>query len=50
MATPKIAMTGAGSMVFCKTLCADIFAAPALRGAEIRLMGPTRPKLDKPVQ
>lgn len=47
MKTPKIAMIGAGSMVFCKTLCADIFATDALKGAEIRLMGPTRPKLDK---
>lgn len=47
MSSPKIAMIGAGSMVFCKTLCADIFATEALRDAEIRLMGPTRHKLDK---
>ncbi len=47
MASPKIALIGAGSMVFSKTLCSDIFATEALRGAEIRLMGPTRPKLEK---
>jgi len=45
--SPKIAMIGAGSLVFCKTLCADILATPALQGAEIRLMGPTQAKLNK---
>ena len=41
----KIAMIGAGSLVFAKTLAMDILATPALRGAEIRLMSRTRPKL-----
>ena len=44
---PKIAMIGAGSMVFCKTLVNDILATPALQGSEIRLMSRTRPKLDR---
>ncbi len=42
---PKIAMIGAGSMIFTKTLAMDILATPALRGSEIRLMSRTRPKL-----
>lgn len=42
----KIAMIGAGSLVFCKTLCHDILATPALRGSEIALMSRTQPKLD----
>jgi len=44
---PKIAMLGAGSLIFCKTLVSDILATPALRGSEIRLMSPTRSKLDR---
>lgn len=44
---PKIAMIGAGSMVFCKTLSMDILATPSLRGSEICLMSRTRPKLDR---
>ncbi len=44
---PKIAMIGAGSQIFCKTLAMDIFSTPALRNAELRLMSPTRPKLDR---
>ena len=44
MAT-KIAMIGAGSVVFCKTLLQDILATPALAGSEIALMSPTEPKL-----
>ena len=44
---PKIAMIGAGSMVFCKTLSMDILATPALKGSEICLMSRTRPKLDR---
>jgi alpha-galactosidase len=44
---PKIAMIGAGSMVFCKTLAMDILSTPALRGTELRLMSRTRPKLDQ---
>lgn len=44
---PKIAMIGAGSLVFCKTLSMDILATPALRGSEIRLMSRTMPKLKR---
>lgn len=44
---PKIAMIGAGSIVFCKTLMMDIFATPALRDSEFRLMSPTRSKLER---
>jgi alpha-galactosidase len=43
----KIAMIGAGSLVFCKTLMADFLASPALRGSEFRLMAKTRKRLDK---
>src|SRR5271169_3506177 len=41
----KIAMIGAGSVVFCKTLMADIMATPALGGSEFALMSRTEPKL-----
>jgi alpha-galactosidase len=41
----KIAMIGAGSVVFCKTLLADILATPALADSEFALMSPTEPKL-----
>ena len=41
----KIAMIGAGSVVFCKTLMSDIMATPALAGAEFALMSRTEPKL-----
>lgn len=41
----KIAMIGAGSIVFCKTLLNDILATPALSGSEIALMSRTEPKL-----
>lgn len=44
---PKIAMIGAGSMIFCKTLAMDILATEALRGSEICLMSRTKPKLDR---
>jgi alpha-galactosidase len=44
---PKIAMIGAGSLVFCKTLSMDILATEALQEAEICLMNPTKPKLDR---
>jgi len=44
---PKIAMIGAGSMVFCKTLSMDILSTPSLRDSEIRLMSRTQPKLDQ---
>ena len=41
----KIAMIGAGSVVFCKTLMSDILATPALADSEFALMSPTEPKL-----
>jgi alpha-galactosidase len=41
----KIAMIGAGSIVFCKTLISDILATPALAGSEFALMSRTEPKL-----
>jgi alpha-galactosidase len=41
----KIAMIGAGSVVFCKTLMNDILATPALAGCELALMSPTESKL-----
>ena len=44
---PKIAMIGAGSIVFCKTLIMDILATPSLRDSEFRLMSRTRPKLER---
>ncbi len=44
---PKIAMIGAGSLVFCKTLVMDMLATEALRDSEICLMNRTRPKLDQ---
>jgi alpha-galactosidase len=43
----KIAIVGAGSLVFGKTLMADFLATPALRGSEYRLMAPTRRRLDR---
>jgi alpha-galactosidase len=42
---PTIAIIGAGSQIFTKTLAMDILATPALRGSELRLMSRTRPKL-----
>lgn len=44
---PKIAMLGAGSLIFCKTLINDFLATSALNASEICLMSITRPKLDK---
>ncbi len=44
---PKIAMIGAGSIVFCKTLMMDILATPALRNSEFRLMDLDMPKLER---
>ena len=32
----KVAMIGAGSLVFCKTLMNDFLATPALAGSEYR--------------
>lgn len=43
----KIAMIGAGSVIFCKTLVSDILASDALKDSEICLMNRTRPKLDR---
>ena len=44
---PKIAMIGAGSLVFCKTLAMDILSTESLRNSEICLMSRTQPKLDR---
>src|SRR3954469_24895179 len=44
-APKKIAMIGAGSVVFCKTLISDILATPALQNSEFALMSPTETKL-----
>jgi len=41
----KIAMIGAGSVVFCKTLMSDIMATPALSDSEFALVSPTESKL-----
>jgi alpha-galactosidase len=41
----KIAMIGAGSIVFCRTLINDILATPALADSEIALVSRTEPKL-----
>jgi alpha-galactosidase len=41
----KIAMIGAGSVVFCKTLMNDIMATPSLSDSEFALMSPTESKL-----
>ena len=43
----KIAMIGAGRLVFCKTLMADFLATKALEGSEYRLMALTHTRLDK---
>lgn len=43
----KIAMIGAGSIVFCKTLLNDMLGTEALEGAEYALMSPTESKLRK---
>jgi len=41
----RIAMIGAGSVVFCKTLMSDIMATPALYDSAFVLMSPTESKL-----
>ncbi|OPZ87651.1 MAG: Alpha-galactosidase [bacterium ADurb.Bin429] len=41
----KIAIIGAGSIVFAKTLINDMLATPALQGATYALMSPTESKL-----
>ena len=43
----KIAMIGAGSLVFCKTLMSDFLSTPALKGSEYCLMALTHKRLDK---
>jgi len=43
----KIAMIGAGSLVFCKTLMNDFLATPALAGSEFCLMALTETRLNK---
>lgn len=43
----KIAMIGAGSLVFSKTLMNDFLATPALAGSEYCLMALTHKRLDK---
>ncbi len=42
----KIAIIGAGSLVFCKTLALDALATPALRGAEFALMATSHNRMD----
>jgi len=44
---PKIAMIGAGSIIFCKTLVMDILATDTLKDSEICLMSRTMPKLER---
>lgn len=43
----KVAIIGAGSLVFCKTLMNDFLATPALDGSEYALMAPSHTRLDK---
>ncbi|MCY2924500.1 MAG: alpha-galactosidase [Planctomycetota bacterium] len=42
-----MAMIGAGSVVFCKTLMSDIMATPALADSQFALMSRTEPKLKR---
>jgi len=42
----KIAMLGAGSVIFCKTLLEDMLSTPALAGSEYTLMAPSHRRLD----
>ena len=44
---PKIAMIGAGSVIFCKTHTNDILATEALRNSEFALMDPSEDRLRK---
>ncbi len=44
---PKIAIIGAGSIVFCSTLMNDMLATEALAGSTYALMGPTMSKLER---
>ena len=43
----KIALIGAGSIVFCKTLLNDMFNTPAVADFEYALMSPTMTKIEK---
>jgi len=43
----KIAIIGAGRIVFCKTLLNDMFRTAAQQGLTYALMGPTMPKLER---
>ena len=43
----KIAIIGAGSIIFCKTLLNDLLSTDALKGSTYALMGPTMWKLEK---
>ena len=47
MAKNKIALIGAGSIVFCKTLLNDMLSTPSLDGFEFALMSPTFSKIGK---
>ena len=38
----KVAIIGAGSVVFCKTLALDLLATPGLPEVEFALMAPSR--------
>ena len=42
---PRIALIGAGSVIFCKTLMMDIMATEGLEAGTFVLMNPTEPKL-----
>ncbi len=44
---PKIAIIGAGSIVFCKTLMNDMLSTKVLDGSTYALMGPTMSKLER---
>lgn len=44
---PRIAMIGAGSVIFCKTLAMDLMATPGLEGSTFVLLNHTEPKLRK---
>ena len=44
---PKIAIIGAGSIVFCKTLLNDLFSTPSLSGSSYTLMDPALWKTEK---
>ena len=43
----KIAIIGAGSIVFCSTLLNDLFGTPSLDGFEIALMAPSMGKIER---